>query len=102
MPATAASLIKQGAHIGAGVARATQAWPRSLPAPELFGPSGPAVLADDGLLLALLVSAQNTDVELERFLTMARRLLLEAAARDDADDGAIGFYAALALPVFHQ
>jgi 2-polyprenyl-3-methyl-5-hydroxy-6-metoxy-1,4-benzoquinol methylase len=57
-------------------------------------------LADDELLMALLVSAQNTDVELERFLTMARRVLLEAAVSDDADDGAIGFYAALARQCF--
>ena len=97
---SAASLIKQGANIGASVARAVQAWPRSLAAAELFGPGGPAALADDELLLALLVSAQNTDVELERILTMARRALLEAAARDDADDGAIGFYAALARQCF--
>ena len=39
----------------------------------------PRGLANDELLLALLVSAQNTDIELERFLTMARRVLLEAA-----------------------
>jgi len=97
---TAASLIKQGANIGASAARAARAWPRPLPAPELFGPGGPAALAGDGLLLALLVSAQNTDVELERFLTMARRVLLKAAASDDADDGGIGFYAALARQCF--
>ena len=52
------------------------------------------------MLLALLVSAQNTDVELERFLTMARRLLLEAAAGDGADGGALEFYAALARQCF--
>jgi tetratricopeptide (TPR) repeat protein/2-polyprenyl-3-methyl-5-hydroxy-6-metoxy-1,4-benzoquinol methylase len=97
---TAASLIKQGGNIGASAARAARAWPRSLPAPELFGPDGPTALADDELLLALLVSAQNADVELERFLTNARRVLLEAAASDDPDDGAIGFYAALARQCF--
>jgi tetratricopeptide (TPR) repeat protein/2-polyprenyl-3-methyl-5-hydroxy-6-metoxy-1,4-benzoquinol methylase len=97
---TAASLIKQAANIGASAARAAQAWPRSLPAPELFGPGGPTALADDELLLALLVSAQNTDVELERLLTMARRVLLEAAVSDNADDGAMGFYAALARQCF--
>ena len=97
---TAASLIKQGAKIGAPVARAARAWPRSLPARELFGPDGPDALADDALLLALLVSAQNTNDELEHFLTMARRLLLEAAASDGAADGAIGFYAGLARQCF--
>ena len=97
----AAQLIKQNARIGACVARAVQAWPRSLPALELFGPGGPAGLADDGLLLALLVSAQNTDVELERFLTMARRVLLEAATGDGPEDSTtLGFYAALAQQCF--
>jgi len=95
---TAALLIKQSAHTGACVARAAHAWPRSLPAPDLFGPGGAAMLADDGLLLALLVSAQNTDVELERFLTMARRILLEAG--DDADGAGLEFYAALARQCF--
>ncbi len=97
---TGASLIKQSADIGLCVARAAQAWPRSLLAPELFGPSGPKALADDRLLSALLVSAQNIDVELERFLTMARRLLLEAASSDDADDAGLEFYAALARQCF--
>ena len=97
---TSASLIKQGAHIGACVARAAQAWPRSLSALELFGPGGPQMLADDELLLALLVSAQNTDIELERFLTMARRVLLEAAAGDGADGAGLEFYAALARQCF--
>ncbi len=97
---TAASLIKQGLNINASVARAVRAWPTPLSARELFGPQGSAALVADGLLLSLLVSAQNADVELERFLTMARRSLLEAAADDDADDGATGFYAALAQQCF--
>ena len=97
----AAQLIKQNAHIGACVARAALAWPRPLPALELLGPGGPAGLADDELLLALLVSAQNTDVELERFLTMARRVLLEAAMGDEPEDRTTHeFYAALAQQCF--
>ena len=94
----AAHLIKQSAQIGPSVARAARAWPRALPAPELFG--GPEGLADDELLLALLVSAQNTDIALERFLTMTRRLLLDVAASDHADDKALEFYAALARQCF--
>lgn len=97
---TSASLVKQNADIGAGVARAAQAWPRSLPALELFGPGGPKALAEDGLLLALLVSAQNIDVEFERFLTMARRVLLEVATGNDGDGGGLEFYAALARQCF--
>jgi 2-polyprenyl-3-methyl-5-hydroxy-6-metoxy-1,4-benzoquinol methylase len=51
--------------------------------------------------LALLVSAQNTDVELERFLTLARRVLLEAATGDEPKDSTtFEFYAALAQQCF--
>jgi len=100
LTSSAAQLIRQNAQIGAATSRAVQAWPASLPAAELFGPSGAAALANDRLLLALLVSAQNTDVELERFLTMARRVLLEAAAHDATDDGALPFFAALTRQCF--
>lgn len=96
---SAAQLIKQNPHIGPGAARAAQAWPSALSASELFGPGGPAVLADDELLLALLVSAQNADVELERFLTMARRALLEAAG-GQARDAGLEFSAALSRQCF--
>ncbi|HZM05626.1 MAG TPA: class I SAM-dependent methyltransferase [Candidatus Saccharimonadales bacterium] len=50
--------------------------------------------------MALLVSAQNTDIELERFLTMARRVLLEAAADEGANDAGLEFYTALARQCF--
>ncbi len=95
---TAARLIKQSVHIGACVARAAQAWPGTLSAAELFG--GSKTAADDELLLALLVSAQNTDVALERFLAMARRVLLETASGDEPYGGALEFYAALARQCF--
>jgi len=96
-----ASLIKQKVQTGECVSRAAQAWPRPLPATELLGPNGPSVLADDELLRAYLVSTQNTDVELERFLTMARRLLLfDAAASDSVDDAGLEFFAALARQCF--
>lgn len=97
---TAASLIKQHAQIGASVKRAVQAWPRSLPAADLFGPDGVHPFSVDALLLALLTSAQNTDIELERFLTLARRVLLAAAENNDAADAGLTFYAALARQCF--
>jgi Flp pilus assembly protein TadD len=97
---TSAGLTKQSTHIGASVARAARAWPRPLSAEELFGSGGPKIFAEDGLLLALMVSAQNTDVELERFFTMARRLLLEGAADETADGAGLEFYAALARQCF--
>jgi Tfp pilus assembly protein PilF/2-polyprenyl-3-methyl-5-hydroxy-6-metoxy-1,4-benzoquinol methylase len=95
-----ASLIKQGIDTGACISRAAKAWPRVLAAPELFGPGSSSALARDELLCALLVSTQNTDVEIERFLTMARRALLEEAVSNGIDDGGIAFYAALARQCF--
>ncbi len=102
-----ARLIMQDEKIGAAVTRAVSAWPRSLSVVELFGADGPTVFAD-GLLVALLTSAQNTDVELERFLTLARRTLLKAAdapassseAVGQQNDTALEFYAALAQQCF--
>jgi 2-polyprenyl-3-methyl-5-hydroxy-6-metoxy-1,4-benzoquinol methylase len=67
----------------------------------LFGAESPAGWADDELFLALLVSAQNTDIELERFLTMARRALLEAATGGEPEDSkTLEFYSALARQCF--
>ena len=96
-----ASLIKQRTETGTCIARAAKEWPRALTAPELFGPEGSSALARDKLLCAMLASAQNTDVEIERFLTMARRSLLEAAAAGkDIDDAGLEFYAALVRQCF--
>ena len=91
----AAQLIKTG-PLGAYFARANQAWPKRLSAPELLGEAGFAPLAEDGLLLVLLTSAPNTDMELERFLTMARGAMRDAAG----DDKALLFCAALAQQCF--
>lgn len=95
-----ASLIKQGTETGACIARAAKAWPRILTAPDLFGPEGTAALARDALLSAMLVAAPNTDVEIERFLTMARRSLLGAVLANDMDGAGVEFYATLARQCF--
>ena len=44
-----------------------------------MGQTGLQSLLNNPVLCALLNSAQNPDVEMERFLTAARHLLLEAA-----------------------
>src|SRR5262249_16133200 len=88
LAATPPRLFMQNEKIGAGVRRATQAWPHGS-VTELFGAGGPTIFAD-GLLMALLTSAQNTDVELERFLTLARRTLLEAADAPSSSSEAVG------------
>jgi 2-polyprenyl-3-methyl-5-hydroxy-6-metoxy-1,4-benzoquinol methylase len=102
---TSVSLIKLNPQTGALVARATQTWPRVLPAAELFGPElseedGLAALSKDELLCALLGSANSADIALERFLTMARRLLLDAGQSNDADAAGLKFHAALARHCF--
>ena len=71
------------------------AWPGFLSEQELYGSDGPAAVLDNPVLCALLTAAQNLDLEMERFLTAARRLLLEAAiggpSRDTVE--ALPFYA---------
>jgi len=97
-------LVKLNPDIGRCVARATNAWPLQLPAQDLFGSNGLTMLAADPLLRALLVSAPICDIEMERFLTMARHAMLEAAtgmtASDSEVDTAVSFYSALARQCF--
>ena len=66
----------------------------------LFEADGPAALAADTLLSALLDAAPICDVEMERFLTMARRALLDAAGEITVSADGIGFYSALARQCF--
>jgi tetratricopeptide (TPR) repeat protein/SAM-dependent methyltransferase len=94
-----AGLIKLNPAIAPLVERANQAWPRHLSAQDLLGESGYAPLAEDGLLLALLTSAPNTDMALERFLTLTRAALLEVAMATP-DDPTLNFSAALAQQCF--
>ncbi|GAM11201.1 putative protein [Geobacter sp. OR-1] len=86
------------------IERAANAWPHRLSAQELFGTDGFATVADDQLLCALLDSAPICDIEMERFLTMARCALLEIASGITASeymvDSALSFYAALARQCF--
>ncbi len=76
----AVSLIRTDPAIDKVIDRAARAWPRLLPAAELFGGAGPAPLASDPLLQALLENTPIADVALERCLTMVRAALLEVAS----------------------
>jgi len=96
----ATGLVRLGADIGGCVARAVSAWPRRLAAQELFGASGLAALANDALLIALLDAMPVCDIEMERFLTLARHALLEAAMTASGDETPFGFYSALARQCF--
>ena len=100
----AANFIKLNPDIGNCVARANRAWPVRLSAQDLLDGKGFSVLAADELLCGLLGSTPNSDIALERFLTMARRLMLEAAvapaACDEEGDAALRFCSALARQCF--
>ncbi len=65
-----------------------------------LGADSLAALATDTLLSALLDAAPICDVEMEHFLTMARRTLLDAAGEPIGSADAIGFYSALARQCF--
>ena len=84
-------------HVRSLLARAIhEAWARpselATAAAGLIRQGG--VKTDDPLLLALLVCAQNTDIELERFLTAARRTML------DGTEAGLEFCSALARQCF--
>jgi tetratricopeptide (TPR) repeat protein/SAM-dependent methyltransferase len=82
----AISLIKLNLGIKECIDRATTAWATGLPWQELFGSpvgSGFASVYDDLLLRSLLENTTVCDVELERFLTMARKVMLDNAISEE-------------------
>ena len=96
-----ARLIRSHPAIAPLVTRADTAWPNRLSLAQLLGDAGFAPLADDALLVALLISAPNTDIPLERFLTMLRGAMMRELARDpEASAQAQTFAAALAQQCF--
>lgn len=96
----AAATIRAHPAIGPMVGRADMAWPQRLSLAQLLGDDGFAPLADDALLRALLVSAPNTDIPLERFLTLLRGAMMQELPQINADAGAQEVAAALAQQCF--
>jgi len=99
----ALSLILLDARVAACVRLVNERWPARPPKADLFGPAGLSALAGDSLLHALLQAAPVDTIEFERFLTAARRVLLETALGqppDPADTAGLRFYAALARQCF--
>ena len=97
------ALVKRDPHIKHSIDRAAAAWPQRLPRAELFGPDGLRAAGGDPVLTALLQSAYVTDLALERFLTLARSALLDAATATqatDADDAILTFACTLARQCF--
>lgn len=86
--------------VGPALARAEAAWPGGLAPEELFGPAGPAAFGEVPLLPGVLAVGPVCSVPLERFCTLARRALLDAALAKDASleqsPSALRFFAALA------
>lgn len=97
-------LVKLNPDIRACIARASHTWPLRLSAGDLFGSNGLSALAEDTLLCALLNSAPVCDLEMEHFLTMARRVMLDAAVETSIAGTVAGdylnFYSALASQCF--
>jgi Flp pilus assembly protein TadD/2-polyprenyl-3-methyl-5-hydroxy-6-metoxy-1,4-benzoquinol methylase len=96
--------IKLDPDIYGCMARAAAAWPMRLSAQDLFGSNGLTKVSTDPLLCSLLTSALVCDIEMERFLTMARREMLELATTvmdlDDKTDTSLSFYCAIARQCF--
>ena len=75
-----AGVLKHDPTIGACIKRANEAWPHRLSEADLLGPAGWSTIGNDRLLIAMLESTPVCDIELERFLTAARFILLQAAS----------------------
>ena len=100
----AISLIMLDPKVASAVHLINERWPAGVPRAALFGAEDLVTLAADPLLLALLAAAPVSELEFERFLTAARRALLETAASgqppDPSDIAALPFYAALTRQCF--
>jgi len=75
-------VVASGEEIRACIDRSWSAWPSRLSSQELFREIDEDVIFDDLLLRTLLESAPVCDLQMERFLTMARHALLDDATRD--------------------
>ena len=100
----ALTLIMLDPRIASCVRLVNDQWPARLPNAALLGAEGFTTLAADPLLRAVLEATPVNTLEFERFLTAARRALLETASSekppDPADIAAMSFYAALARQCF--
>jgi tetratricopeptide (TPR) repeat protein/2-polyprenyl-3-methyl-5-hydroxy-6-metoxy-1,4-benzoquinol methylase len=100
----ALSLIMLDPRIAGCVQAANQKWPTRVPKTSLFGAHGLTTLAADPLVRAVLTAAPVNTIEFERFLTVARRALLEIATSekppDASDIAALQFYSALTQQCF--
>jgi tetratricopeptide (TPR) repeat protein/SAM-dependent methyltransferase len=100
----AGNLLKLNGATSACINRVTRAWPKRLPAQELFSPSEFAEVCDDRLFRCLLESTLVCDIELERVLTATRCTMLEAASAGidshQVEENALRFFCAVAQQCF--
>src|SRR5499433_168771 len=100
----AGNLVKLNRATSICIRRATGAWPKRLPAQDLFSSSEFAEVCDDQLFRCLLESTPVCDIELERFLTAVRFTMLEAASAGldlhQVEEPALGCFCALAQQCF--
>jgi trans-aconitate methyltransferase/tetratricopeptide (TPR) repeat protein len=96
----AIAVIRGEPTVARGMQAAMAAWPRRLPPPEMAQPMG--VLAQDELAGALLDATPVTDAALERLLTSARTILLDAAtqAKSEVSREMVNFAVSLARQCF--
>ena len=93
-------LVKFDSSVAECLARAVEAWPNPLPSRILFGTSGLAAITANPLLSVLLDAGPICDVEMERFLTTARRALLDSVGDGSGSADRVRFYSALARQCF--
>jgi len=94
------ALIRSDHEVGRCIDRAVASWPATLSKDDLFGTEGLAALAADDLLCAVLENTPAAGIDLEHFLTLARRALLldvlAAQSPDKADPSLLRFCCSVA------
>ena len=99
-----ATLLKVNPALRAGFARVADAWPRELPDAEVLEQATAAAVLRDPLLRCMLEAGPVRDLNLERYLTRLRRLMLDLAlgssANDKVDESTLEFCCALARQCF--
>jgi trans-aconitate methyltransferase len=77
-----ATLLNVNPAVCEGLARVASAWPQELSADDVLGPKGFAAISGDPFLRCMLESAPVRDINLERYLTSIRRIMLDIASSD--------------------
>jgi SAM-dependent methyltransferase len=95
-------VVAENDHVRAALVRAARISLKSPNAMDILDPASLAALTSDTLFRCLLRSSRVTGMAMERLLTAARSLLLQAAIHDNGlpDPDLLAFYSALAEQCF--